>query len=712
MPYIRSENPFLFMNRRIFHFIGIAVLLCLLSFSAQSQTKVIDSLLNEVSTLSRSLADVTRDTSMINAYYSLADEFFEKDDQGKEQYYTNLALDLIAPMLEKVQAGTKLSEWLIHQQGIGFGNRGSYYQDIGDLSKALDNHLKALRNDEKINNIAGIERHLCNLAIVYGDLGDHQKSLDYYFAALKYAKLANIRSSEANLYGNIATAYYYMNENEKALMYERKSMDMFKALRDTAGIIFVLGNIGVTYKDIGQDKMDAGKDPSEIPEFYTAVVYYKKALEMLGPNGNKSSRAIDMGSLGSVYTSLGKYEEAEKYLKESIRLSHEINDLYGIMEISESLSELYHKMAQDKGLHPAKRAEYLSMAYAKMLEHNTAKDSIFDKDKTSDITRKEMNYEYEKKEAIVKATQEAEKRTQRIIVGSVIFGLLLSLTFLIFIFRSLRTTKKQKQVIELQKQKVEEHRKGIIDSITYARRIQEALLKDEEHVTTHLPEHFVLYKPKDIVSGDFYWSAEKKGYWYICVADCTGHGVPGAFMSMLGIAYLNEINAGEEVLTPGQILDSLREKIVKELKQKGESGESHDGMDISMMRYNFRTREMIWAGANNALWISTKENDKKVIKETEPDKQPIGYTFDPIPFTDHHFILNQKDTVYLFSDGYADQFGGPKGKKFKSKQLQEKLLEISNEPLSRQKEILDSIFESWRGDLEQLDDVAIIGVRI
>jgi serine phosphatase RsbU (regulator of sigma subunit) len=700
------------MGKCIIRFIGTAVLSCLMFFFTRAQNLVIDSLRKEVSKLEHASPGITKDTSMINAYYSLAEEFYSEDNHTMEQVYTNLALELVTPLLEKQVTDKRLEKWLIHEQGTGFGNKGSYYQDIGDLPKALDFHFKALKNDESIDHTLGIERHLCNIAIAYGDLNEHQKSLDYYFKALKYAKKAKAKDSEANLYGNIATAYYYMNENDKALMYESKSLEMFKELKDTSGIAFVLGNIGVTYKDIGQDKMDAGKDPKDISEFYTSVVYYKKALALIGPKGDKSTRAIDLGSLGSVYTSIGNYQEAEKYLLESINLSKEINDLYGIMEINENLSELYFAMARQKNISPQTKAGFLEKAYQSMIDHNTAKDSLFTKDKTDDITRKEMNYEYEKKEAIDKATREAEKRTQRTIIISVISVLLLSLIFSVFIFRSFRIANKQKKLIEFQKLEVEEHRKGIIDSITYAKRIQEALLKEEDHVTKHLPEHFVLYKPKDIVSGDFYWSTEKKGYWYICVADCTGHGVPGAFMSMLGIAYLNEINASEELFGPAEILNRLREKIVKELKQTGGSGESHDGMDISMMRLNLKTREMAWAGANNALWLAVNEDEKTVMKTIEPDKQPIGFTFDPEPFTEHTFQLTPKNTIYLFSDGYADQFGGPKGKKFKGKQLQEKLLAISTEPMSLQKEMLEQSFENWRGDLEQLDDVAIIGIRV
>jgi serine phosphatase RsbU (regulator of sigma subunit) len=685
---------------------------CFLSIAVPAQ-RTLDSLFLELKKEERATHDIRADTSIINACFSIADEFYNTEDKNKEQQYTNKALQKIDSLLKEEISDEKLYEWLIHHQGIGYGNKGNYYNDIGDLPKALDYYFKALKNDESINNEAGIERHLGNIAIVYDDLGDHKKSLDYYFRALKYAIASGSKSSEAGLYGNIATAYMDLHDNKRALSYCAKAVQLFEEIKDTSGIAYVFGNIGLIYKSVGDARLDAGSPVKDIAEYYSAVAYFKKAIQLnAASNADRSTEAINLGSLGSVYMSMKKYKDAEDYLNRSLQLSAEIHDIYGVMSTCEHLSDLYKEMSEQPGISKEEKIRLLELANKKMEDHNIAKDSIFNQDKTSDITRKEMNYEYEKREAIAKAIAEAEKRTQHIIIGSVIAGLILSLFFLVFIFRSLKLTKKQKLLIELQKQEVEEHRKGIIDSITYARRIQEALLKEEEHITAYLPEHFVLYKPKDIVSGDFYWSVEKKGYWYICVADCTGHGVPGAFMSMLGIAYLNEIISSDVTLSPAAILDRLREKIVKELKQTGEIGESQDGMDISMMRFHLQSREMLWAGANNALWISGSVEGAVVIKEIDPDKQPIGFTFDPEPFTDHKVTINKNDIIYLFSDGYADQFGGPKGKKFKSKNLQEHLIALHHQSLNKQKEVLEKTFEDWRGDLEQLDDVAIIGIRM
>ena len=214
--------------------------------------------------------------------------------------------------------------------------------------------------------------------------------------------------------------------------------------------------------------------------------------------------------------------------------------------------------------------------------------------------------------------------------------------------------------------------------------------------------------PKDIVSCDFYWGAEKEGYWYFAAVDCTGHGVPGAIMSMLGISFLNDIVSSEGLHSPAEILNRLRDKVVKELRQTGETGGSKDGMDISLCSLNINTNELQWAGANNSLNLI--QNGKLGI--VKADKQPIGYHPNSHPFTNHEIQLQKGDSIYLYSDGYADQFGGLKGKKFKYKQLDDLIMTNQFLPMKDQKEILKKHFIEWRGPLEQVDDVTIFGIRI
>ncbi|MGZ3931617.1 MAG: two-component regulator propeller domain-containing protein [Bacteroidia bacterium] len=260
-----------------------------------------------------------------------------------------------------------------------------------------------------------------------------------------------------------------------------------------------------------------------------------------------------------------------------------------------------------------------------------------------------------------------------------------------------------------EKKKVEEAHQDIKDSILYAKKIQSAIIPTDEDFKKLLPDSFVLFKPKDIVSGDFYWLTEKTGFVFYAVADCTGHGVPGGFMTMLGNGLLNEIVNEHNVTEPAEILNKLREKIITSLKQTGRSGESKDGMDIVLFRLDASKRELCYAAANNAFILVRKDAHA----EHAGDKQPVGIYGDSLkPFRQFTVALEKGDTIYSFTDGYPDQFGGPKGKKFKYKQLNDILISNSSKPLKDQKSILSWHFENWKGELEQVDDVCIIGVRV
>src|ERR1035437_1244893 len=228
-------------------------------------------------------------------------------------------------------------------------------------------------------------------------------------------------------------------------------------------------------------------------------------------------------------------------------------------------------------------------------------------------------------------------------------------------------------------------------------------------------DFFVLYKPKDIVSGDFYYAqahkapSSKNEVFYLCAADCTGHGVPGAFMSMLGVSSLNEAIIEKNILQPHDILNEIRNSIIASLNPEGSDEEAKDGMDCVLCAYDFENMKLHFAAANNPLWIV--RNDE--LLEYKPDKMPVGKYGDDLKSFSHQTIDLQKgDVVYSFTDGYADQFGGPKGKKFKYKQLEEKLLAHHKLPMDEQKKTLGEIFDNWRGNLEQIDDVLVIGIKI
>ena len=227
-------------------------------------------------------------------------------------------------------------------------------------------------------------------------------------------------------------------------------------------------------------------------------------------------------------------------------------------------------------------------------------------------------------------------------------------------------------------------------------------------IKDNLKDSFVLYLPKDIVSGDFYWVKEKNESLVIIAADCTGHGVPGAFMSMLGISFLNEIVEKDNITSPEKILNTLRENIVTALRQRGLETESKDGMDMAVCSYNKKLKRLSFAGANNPLYIV--RNNKLI--QTRGNRMPVAIHVKMDDFTKYDIPIETGDSLYMFSDGYADQFGGPKGKKFKNKKFKQLLVDIQDENMITQKEILNKTITEWRGELEQIDDIVVLGFKV
>lgn len=272
----------------------------------------------------------------------------------------------------------------------------------------------------------------------------------------------------------------------------------------------------------------------------------------------------------------------------------------------------------------------------------------------------------------------------------------------------------QKVEIESQNVSLEHKNKEITDSINYARNIQLASIPSKERFNSFFADSFVLYQPKDIVSGDFYWVYERDQLVYYVTGDCTGHGVPGGFMTMLGLSFLEEIIAGKNIQDPAEVLNMLRHKIINALNQSGDFGESKDGMDITICRLDKTSNKLTYASANNDLYLIRKSETggRPELFEHKANRQPCGFYHKNVPFTAHTIDLVPGDCIYTLTDGFADQFGGPKGKKFRSKQLQEIL--ITNSHLSFQEQLseLQRAMDAWRGDLEQIDDMLIIGIRV
>jgi len=614
-------------------------------------------------------------------------------------------------------------------EGIAYKTIGTAFLNKDNSQKALDYLLRALKVNEEINDKQGIGSCSNNIGAVYQYQSNYTKALEYYLKSLKIAEERKDKQSIGACYSNIGLVYSNQHDYKNALDFHLKSLKIRKELNDKQGIGTCYSNIGIIYIS----KQD----------FTKALEYHLKALKISEEMGDKNGIATSYVNIGDIYMCQSDYPKALEYDLKSLRIRKETDDKQGTGFCYNTLAELYNKledfelaiMYSGYSLQIAKeiadidieREAYqnLATAYNKTGKYKEAydyhvkymaiTDSIFNADNSKQLGDLKTNFEVEKREAELKAmadTQQAisneEKKRQQLVIyaGAALF--ILVFIFAAFIFNRFKITQKQKRIIEKQKHLVEENQKEIIDSITYAKRLQLAILPADIEIKKYLPNSFIYYHPKGIVAGDFYWMEHLDETTYIAAADSTGHGVPGAMVSVVCSNALNRAVKEFGLRDTGKILDKTRELVLETFAKSGE--EIKDGMDISLCGINIHTNKMQWSGANNQLlYIRYKGVE---LLEIKADKQPIGKTDNPKSFTTHLLELQKGDSIYLMTDGYPDQFGGDKGKKFKYKQLEDLLLANSNKPLEEQKNILSQSFDNWKGSLEQVDDVTIIGIRI
>lgn len=605
-------------------------------------------------------------------------------------------------------------------------NTGAYLQ-------AREYAMQAERMADTLNFKKGLGQAENNLGIISDLQGDYPGALDYYFKALKVFEDIGDKKGMSKALNNIGIVYSYQNENVKASTYYLKALKITEQLADKKGIANALNNLGIIYKK--------QKDYSK------TLYYYFKALKLREEIGDEQTIAASYGNIGNMYDEMGEYSKAKEYHFKSLKIRNEIEDKNGIaltyINLSRGAQE-QNKFPEgiayaEKSLALAKEIGSLALAEeahnalfelyeksgntSKALEHYkkyiAVRDSIFSEENTTKTMRSEMNFEFERqkeKNTLVQEKKDAlhdeEMKRQRWLIYFMLGGLVLVIAFSIVTLKNYRQKKNaNKQLLE-KSTIIQEKNKSITDSINYARRIQNAILPDIEEIYKKLSQSFILYKPKDIVSGDFYYYAESQNKVIIAVADCTGHGVPGAFMSMIGNDALNEIIVGKGITTPGEILSKLHDSVRIALKQDTSKTETSDGMDVSLCTIDLQTNSIEYAGALRNLYISRKGSDQlEIIKA---NKQSIGglKSDEKKTFVSHKIQLNKDDSFYMFSDGYADQFGGKDGKKFMMKQLKNLIVSVRNKPMRDQEQIFNDTINQWRGDLEQVDDILVIGIRL
>jgi tetratricopeptide (TPR) repeat protein len=666
---------------------------------------------------------------------------------------------------------------------LTFGNLGNAYNRQGELDTAFKYYAKSQKLYKEIEDKGGIATCLNDMGVIHIKKGDNAEGIDKLTQSLKIREEINDKKGMANALSNIGIIYVRQGDNDKGIEYFIKSMELEEEIGNKKGVATTLHNIGYIYRSQGDYKNaidyttrglvireEIGDKPglasslnnlgtmySEQGENAEAIKYFTKGLEINKETGDKLRIAQNSINLGSLLQDQGNNSKALGYISNALDIAQDVGAVMETKDAAQSLSKVYQNLGQFK--------ESLEM-YKLFI---VMRDSITNEENQKAVIRQEYKYEYEKeaakdsivnaeaqkvKDAQIEAEQaknernktkikqgkiEEEKQAQRMwYLGGI---LALALLFGGFIFNRFRVTKKQRDIIDKQKSVVEEQKHEveqqkekvdeayeqleeknteILDSINYAKRIQTAILPPQKLVKSYLDDSFILYKPKDIVAGDFYWleapgsgvagSGPNENGVLFAAADCTGHGVPGAMVSVVCNNGLNRSVREYGLTDPGLILDKTREIVIAEFEKSEE--EVKDGMDIALCSLNGTTLK--YAGANNPLWIIRK--DATEIEEIKADKQPIGKYAEPKPYTTHTVELQKGDTFFVFSDGYADQFGGEKGKKFKTANFKRLLLSIQNETIEKQKELIDVGFENWMSAgeqaIEQLDDVCVIGVRV
>jgi serine phosphatase RsbU (regulator of sigma subunit) len=621
----------------------------------------------------------------------------------------------------------------------------------GHIDSAEHYYSQAMALDIKIRDSSGLVKDHIQISRMLASKGNIDKATEHLFSGLDIAKRINDKEKEADCLFTIAVLYDRQDQSEKAIKFCENALELQKEINDSAGMAYSLHRMGLAYEGIkkydealkcleqsfeirkrikataqfgaslngiGLVYLDKKEYAKALKNFYDAYKYWSEA-------NDKEGIVIASGNLGEISMRMGDEDNALKYFLESFNKADEIHALSFQKGAAKSIAELYYKQGKYK------------LAYEYFNKFSNLRDTLFNDENSERIAQMQSKYESEQKEQKIKLLvkeaqlQESELGQKTFIINAVSIGVGL-LVILIFVsFRNLN--QKQKANIALQSayseieqkngslidlfQQLEQNRdevagknKEITDSIKYAKRLQEAILPDKNLIASMFPDSFVLYKPKDIVSGDFYWFEKWGDKKLFAAVDCTGHGVPGAFMSIVGYNQLNQAVNEHGLWKPNLILNAMNKGITKALKQTMETSTVKDGMDMALCSFDDKTNILEYSGAYNSLWLIRNG----IFSEIKADKRPIGVFMgeELIPFTNHEIQLQKDDRIYIFTDGYADQFGGTKGKKFKYKSLQQLL--ISNQTLSMADQglLLGNIIEEWRGGLEQVDDILIIGIKV
>lgn len=580
-----------------------------------------------------------------------------------------------------------------------------YY--LGNLNVALSDFITNKELAKKLNNPKKIIESLNAIANVYKQNEKYDLALQSYKEAIDVCNKSGNTGKSYLIMSNVAMVLNLKREPDSAIAICNQilhSMQINKK-NDKHFLSGLYGTILSSYLD---------KEDSDSIEKYVPL-----SLNLKEELGEKMNYAGFLFNLSNYYYRADDFKKAAEYSAKGLETNQENIEL--TLDLKYQLGLSLYELKDFK-----KAAELFRQC-------SLLKDSLNKIQNVEMMSEMEVKYETGKKEEELKrlsaekeVTDLKAKQSQIWLIATSV-GILLVIIIAIVLFKQSQNRREANKLLQHQNEEIILQKKEITDSINYAKRIQLAILPPDKMVQKLLPNAFVLYKPKDVVSGDFYWMEEKNGRIMFAAVDCTGHGVPGAMMSVVGLNLLNQAVKEKGLTVPSDILQHLDTGVTDTLRQSADKDSIKDGMDLSLCSYDPKTLELQYAGAFNNLWVirknisssykPTSKNEvffEEHLLEIKADKFPIGSNLDGVAdnYTNWKLQLQKGDCVYLYSDGFADQFGGPKGKKFKYNALKKFLVSVHHLPPAEQREKLLSTFENWRGNLEQVDDILVVGVCV
>lgn len=737
-------------------------LLIIISQAYRSQSRhELDSLLNSIKEISKP------DTNLALSYNEIAYAYCRINiDSAK--VYAEKALTLSSKLKHQNGIAAAYNTLGIHYHMLAqYDNALSYYQKSksikhmlgdkkgvassqnnmgiilylqGNYDKALETFNASLRIQESIHDTAGMPNTLNYMASVNFFLSNYERALDFYLKALKLYEHTNNKPGLCQAYNNLGTIYSALKNFDQAALNYNKSLNLAEETGDKYFVISSYNNLGTVF----QQKKD----------FEKALDYFNRSLISSRELKNSEGIAINLEKIGSVLQEQGKLEEALLKYKEALAFQEKAGQAFNVANILNSLGSVYDNMNKNADAlsyysRALKAAQQLnsksliaevSLNFAKLLkktkdykksyyywkQYSSIRDSILSDEKNKSMAEMQTRFDIDTKEKEItlltksKSVEELKLgeqkeniEKQRVAIFASVFGIVLMLTLTFFVFKSYREKKRTNSLLEeknnsisQQKQILEEKNQLITNSIEYAKNIQDIILPDNKVFKDLFPDSFVLFLPKDVVSGDFFWLQNSgKNESILAAIDCVGHGVPGAFMALHCYNLLERIVKENKGISPAEILDKLNEAVIKTLHQNTDHTSSKHGMDLAMVK--IKNKEIEFAGARNPLIIVSPTGEMQEIKA---DRMFVGGALGN--FTNTKVKPESGSMIYMFTDGYPDQKGGPEQKKYFISVFKQLLISVASKNTTEQKEILNKTFVDWKGNNEQMDDVLIIGIRV